>query len=87
MENRKLNVSLKIIHEPLPPLHWDAAAGLGATPWQTIRHIVTPLCPPGTLCAYGLWKRNSRWLSGSLYRSLVTPEIVGKRSTFGALEN
>ena len=30
----------------------------------------------GTLCAYGLWKRNSRWLSGSLYLSLVTPEIV-----------
>jgi len=30
----------------------------------------------GTLCAYGLWKRNSKWLSGSLYLSLVTPEIV-----------
>lgn len=30
----------------------------------------------GTLCAYGLWKRGSRWLSGSLYLSLVTPEIV-----------
>lgn len=30
----------------------------------------------GTLCAYGLWKKGSRWLSGSLYLSLVTPEIV-----------
>jgi spermidine/putrescine transport system permease protein len=30
----------------------------------------------GTMCAYGLWKRGSRWLRGSLYLSLVTPEIV-----------
>ncbi len=30
----------------------------------------------GTACAYGLWKRGSRWLSGSMYLSLVTPEIV-----------
>jgi len=30
----------------------------------------------GTLCAYGLWKRGSGWLSGSLYLSLITPEIV-----------
>jgi len=30
----------------------------------------------GTLCAYGLWKRDAKWLSGSLYLSLVTPEIV-----------
>ena len=30
----------------------------------------------GTLCAYGLWKRGSRTLTGSLYLSLVTPEIV-----------
>jgi spermidine/putrescine transport system permease protein len=30
----------------------------------------------GTLCAYGLWKRASRLLTGSLYLSLVTPEIV-----------
>ncbi len=30
----------------------------------------------GTLCAYGLWKRGSGWLSSSLYLSLVTPEIV-----------
>jgi spermidine/putrescine transport system permease protein len=30
----------------------------------------------GTMCAYGLWKRSSRALTGSLYLSLVTPEIV-----------
>ncbi len=30
----------------------------------------------GTLCAYGLWKRGSVFISGSLYLSLVTPEIV-----------
>jgi spermidine/putrescine transport system permease protein len=30
----------------------------------------------GTLAAYGLWKRASRVLTGALYVSLVTPEIV-----------
>jgi spermidine/putrescine transport system permease protein len=30
----------------------------------------------GTLAAYALWKRSSAWLSGSLYLSLLTPEIV-----------
>jgi spermidine/putrescine transport system permease protein len=30
----------------------------------------------GSLCAYGLWKRGSKLLTGSLYLSLVTPEIV-----------
>jgi spermidine/putrescine transport system permease protein len=30
----------------------------------------------GTLCAYALWKRGSRLLTGALYLSLVTPEIV-----------
>ena len=30
----------------------------------------------GTMCAYGLWKRGSALISGSLYLSLVTPEIV-----------
>ena len=30
----------------------------------------------GTACAYGLWKRRDQVLSGSLYLSLVTPEIV-----------
>jgi spermidine/putrescine transport system permease protein len=30
----------------------------------------------GTLCAYALWKRKSPIISGSLYTTLVTPEIV-----------
>jgi len=30
----------------------------------------------GTLAAYALWKKTSAWLTGSLYLSLVTPEIV-----------
>ena len=30
----------------------------------------------GTMCAYGLWKYTSRLLTGTLYLSLVTPEIV-----------
>jgi spermidine/putrescine transport system permease protein len=30
----------------------------------------------GTLAAYGLWKRESPTLTGSLYASLITPEIV-----------
>jgi spermidine/putrescine transport system permease protein len=30
----------------------------------------------GTLAAYGIWKRRASVLSGSLYLSLVTPEIV-----------
>jgi spermidine/putrescine transport system permease protein len=30
----------------------------------------------GTLTAYGIWKRRANTLSGSLYLSLVTPEIV-----------
>jgi spermidine/putrescine transport system permease protein len=30
----------------------------------------------GAACAYGFWKRRDRVLSGSLYLSLVTPEIV-----------
>ena len=30
----------------------------------------------GTLCAYALWKRNPTLISGSLYTTLVTPEIV-----------
>jgi spermidine/putrescine transport system permease protein len=30
----------------------------------------------GTMCSYGLWKRASGILTGGLYLSLVTPEIV-----------
>lgn len=30
----------------------------------------------GTLCAYALWKRHSALITGALYATLVTPEIV-----------
>ena len=30
----------------------------------------------GTLCAYGIWRRRSRFVSASLYLSMVTPEVV-----------
>ncbi len=30
----------------------------------------------GTLAAWGMWRRRAPWLSGALYLSLVTPEIV-----------
>lgn len=30
----------------------------------------------GTMCAYGLSKRRSAWLSGTLYVSLISPEII-----------
>ena len=30
----------------------------------------------GTIAAYGMWRRAAPWLSGMLYLSLVTPEIV-----------
>jgi spermidine/putrescine transport system permease protein len=30
----------------------------------------------GTLAAYALWKRSSKWIAGSMYLSLATPEIV-----------
>ncbi len=39
--------------------------------WATLLSTVI-----GTLCAYGLWKRGSALLTGGLYLSLVTPEIV-----------
>jgi spermidine/putrescine transport system permease protein len=36
--------------------------------------ILATIC--GTLAAYAIWKRSSAWVAGSLYLSLVTPEIV-----------
>ena len=39
--------------------------------WATVLSTII-----GTLCAYGLWKRGSSILTGSLYLSLVTPEII-----------
>jgi spermidine/putrescine transport system permease protein len=64
-------------------LRWYAAAlhdtQLTEAAWNSlIIAVVATLVSTvfGTLCAYGLWKRNSRPLAGSLYLSLVTPEIV-----------
>jgi len=64
-------------------LQWYAAAfhdsQLGeATANSLIIAVVATLLSTvvGTLCAYGLWKRKSPILAGSLYLSLVTPEIV-----------
>lgn len=64
-------------------LHWyrellgDAALAEAALNSLTIAALSTLIATAiGTLCAYALWKRGSRWLSMSLYVSLVSPEIV-----------
>ena len=64
-------------------LHWYAAAlqdsQLMEGAWNSlIIALVATLAATliGTLCAYGLWKRRAPLLTGSLYLSLVTPEIV-----------
>ena len=64
-------------------LHWYRAAFADtqlaeATVNSLIIAVVATLIATvaGTLCAYGLWKRNAPVLAGSLYLSLVTPEIV-----------
>lgn len=52
---------------------------LAASSWNSLVIAVVSMAVStviGTLCAYGLWRRGSRWLSSSLYLSLVTPEIV-----------
>ena len=52
---------------------------LAASSWNSLVIAVVSMVVStviGTLCAYGLWRRGSKWLSGSLYLSLVTPEIV-----------
>ena len=64
-------------------LHWYAAAFHDAQLAEAARNsIIIAIAATflstiiGTLCAYGLWKRDAPGLSGSLYLSLVTPEIV-----------
>src|SRR5579885_1102547 len=47
---------------------WNSVA---IAAWSTVISTVI-----GTLCAYGLWKRGSRAITGALYLSLVTPEII-----------
>lgn len=54
-------------------------AQLGESAWNSLIIAVAATVLStitGTLCAYGLWKRSSPVLAGSLYLSLVTPEIV-----------
>jgi len=64
-------------------LHWYAAitqdrdlieAAANSLIIAVVATALATVC--GTLAAYGLWKRASGWISGSLYLSLVTPEIV-----------
>ena len=49
-------------------------ASLNSLIIAVVASLLATVC--GTLCAYGLWKRRAPLLSGSLYLSLVTPEIV-----------
>lgn len=64
-------------------LHWYAALAqesdlIESAGNSLIIAVVSTLAATalGTLAAYGLWKKASGWISGSLYLSLVTPEIV-----------
>lgn len=64
-------------------LHWYQAAlsdrTLLESAWNSLLIAVFATIlstAAGTLCAYALWKKGSRWISTSLYVSLVTPEIV-----------
>lgn len=64
-------------------LHWYAAlaqdrelmeAAANSLIIAVVATALATVC--GTLAAYALWKRASGWISGALYLSLVTPEIV-----------
>lgn len=64
-------------------LHWYRAALadgdlLGSAANSLIIAVVATVLATiiGTLAAYALWKRGSAWLAGSMFLSLVTPEIV-----------
>ena len=64
-------------------LHWYQAAfadtqlAEGLVNSLIIALVAAPLSTIiGTLAAYGMWKRQAPILSGTLYLSLVTPEIV-----------
>jgi spermidine/putrescine transport system permease protein len=51
-----------------------AAAALNSMEIAIVSTVLSTIL--GTACAYGFWKRRDRLLSGALYFSLVTPEIV-----------
>ena len=64
-------------------LHWyreafaDRQLSEGLANSLIIALVAAPLSTfIGTLAAYGMWKRRAQVLSGTLYLSLVTPEIV-----------
>jgi spermidine/putrescine transport system permease protein len=64
-------------------LHWYAAAFADRDLIESAANsLIIAICATalasviGTLAAYGLWKRTAPALSGSMYLSLVTPEIV-----------
>ncbi|MBK5293513.1 MAG: ABC transporter permease [Acidobacteriia bacterium] len=64
-------------------LHWYrelfADARMMEATWNSLFIAATATAAAtvmGTACAYGLWKRGAPILSGTLYLSLVTPEIV-----------
>lgn len=64
-------------------LHWYAAAMADTELIQSaMNSLIIGICATaiatviGTMAAYALWKRASTWVSGAMYLSLVTPEIV-----------
>jgi spermidine/putrescine transport system permease protein len=64
-------------------LHWYRAAFADAQLSEGLwNSLIIALCAApistviGTLAAYGMWKRQAPILAGTLYLSLVTPEIV-----------
>lgn len=64
-------------------LHWYAAAMAdGELIELAVNSLIIGICATaiatviGTMAAYALWKRASTWVSGAMYLSLVTPEIV-----------
>jgi spermidine/putrescine transport system permease protein len=64
-------------------LNWyRAVLNSGDLGWATRNSVIIAIVSAilstaiGTMAAYGLWKRKSPVLSGSMYLSLVTPEIV-----------
>lgn len=64
-------------------LHWYAAAMAdGELIESAVNSLIIGICATaiatviGTMAAYALWKRASTWVSGAMYLSLVTPEIV-----------
>lgn len=65
--------SLEWYRNVLRDPHWAEAAANSAIIALVSTMISTAA---GTLAAYGMWKRRAPWLAGSLYLSLVTPEIV-----------